>query len=240
MLRRANKLVELFGGTRDTPKHHNLMYQHAARKRLLVEGTKLAEAGRIDRPEQVFDLGLADLVAAERNPALDLRGLANRRTQFARKLKLHVRTFPSVIDSRGRIQRAPRQPERPGEVTGIAVSSGVARGRVKVMHNAQEKRIGKGEILVAFTTDPGWTPLFINAAALILEVGGVLQHGAVVARELGKPCVAGVADVLNRFYDGQLVEVDGNSGVVRCIAEPSTDQPAASTSRQTFPPFQSH
>lgn len=221
LLRRANTLIELFGGARDTPKQHNLMYQHAARKRLLVEGAKLVAADRLDRPDQVFDLTLRDLLAADSAPASDLRQLGRQRTHFGEQLKTHVRTFPSVIDSRGRIQRAPRRPDRPGEISGIAVSPGVVSGRVKLMHNAHDKSVEKGEILVAFTTDPGWTPLFINAAAVVLEVGGVLQHGAVVAREYGKPCVAGIADVLNRFSEGQMVEVDGTGGVVRIISAPS-------------------
>lgn len=221
LLRRANKLIELFGGARDTPKQHNLMYQHAARNRLLVEGKRLVTNGRLDRPEQVFDLALSDLVEAGGDPAVDLRQRSYRRTRFANQLMSHVRTFPSVIDSRGRIQRPPRRPETPGELAGMAVSPGIVRGKIKVMHNPHEKAVYPGEILVAFTTDPGWTPLFINAAAVILEVGGVLQHGAVVAREYGKPCVAGIADVLTRFHDGQLVEVDGSTGVVRFITEKS-------------------
>ncbi|MCK5744170.1 MAG: hypothetical protein KAH30_05480, partial [Caldisericia bacterium] len=74
-----------------------------------------------------------------------------------------------------------------------------------------------GEILVARTTDPGWTPLFINASAIILEIGGILQHGALVAREYGKPCVAGIISATEKLKDGQLVEVDGSNGVVRII-----------------------
>ncbi len=222
LLRRANTLMVMFAGTRDTPKQHNLMYQHAARKRLLAEGARLVHGGRLDRPEQVFDLTVPDLQAAAGDPALDLRELGRQRTRFAGKLKTHVRTFPAVIDSRGRILRAPRRAERPGEITGMAVSPGVVSGRIKRLHSAHEKTVEEGDILVAFTTDPGWTPLFINAAAVILEVGGVLQHGAVVAREYGKPCVAGIADVLGRFTDGQLVEVDGTAGIVRIIPEPAT------------------
>ncbi|MDP6317751.1 MAG: PEP-utilizing enzyme, partial [Pseudomonadales bacterium] len=74
-----------------------------------------------------------------------------------------------------------------------------------------------GDILVAVTTDPGWTSLFINAAAVILEIGGELQHGALVAREYGKPCVSGITDVTHQFEDGQIVEVDGNTGRVRLV-----------------------
>ena len=86
-----------------------------------------------------------------------------------------------------------------------------------MLNDPFEKELLPGDILVAVTTDPGWTPLFIPAAAVILEVGGELQHGALVAREYGKPCVSGIQDVTNQFEDGQMVEVDGNAGVIRFI-----------------------
>lgn len=229
LLRRANVLIDLFGGARDTPKQHNLLYQHAVRKRLLAEGRKLAAAGRLARADQVFELTHDDLAAAAADPTFDLQGRVAQRTRFAALLRTHVRSFPAVIDSRGRIQRPPSRPEQPGEMRGIAVAPGVARGRVKILRNAHEKSIEPGDILVALTTDPGWTPLFVNAAAVVLEIGGVLQHGAVVAREYGKPCVARIADVLGRFTDGQLVEVDGNAGVVRLLEPKGAPAPARAT-----------
>ena len=129
-----------------------------------------------------------------------------------------MRTFPPVIDSRGRILRPPPRTGKPGELSGLAVSQGVARGPVKVLHNPYEKPISKGDVLVAYTTDPGWTPLFVNAAAIVLEVGGMLQHGAVVAREYGKPCVAGIEGVMTKLRDAQKVEVDGTAGVIRLLS----------------------
>ncbi len=84
--------------------------------------------------------------------------------------------------------------------------------------SSSEKPVNKGDVLVAYTTDPGWTPLFVNAAAVVLEVGGVLQHGAVVAREYGKPCVAGIDRVMTKLHDGQRVEVDGTAGVIRLLS----------------------
>lgn len=217
-LRRSDRLIALFGGLRDTPKLHNLMYQYAARRRLLAEGDLLVAGGRLDAADQVFNLRVTDLMAASTDRTLDLRALSTQRGAFNRLLASHVHTFPAVIDSRGRISRPPPRAEKPGELSGMAVAPGVVTGPVKILHNAHEKIIEKGDILVAFTTDPGWTPLFVNAAAVVLEVGGVLQHGAVVAREYGKPCVAGIADVLTRLSDGQLVEVDGTAGVVRIIS----------------------
>jgi pyruvate,water dikinase len=91
------------------------------------------------------------------------------------------------------------------------------QGRVKVLNHAGEKPLLPGEILVARATDPGWTPLFINAGGILLEIGGALQHGAVVAREYGIPCVSGLDDATHRLQDGQLVEVDGSNGIVRIL-----------------------
>ena len=88
-----------------------------------------------------------------------------------------------------------------------------------MLHSAKEKQLLPGEILVARVTDPGWTPLFINAAGIVLEIGGALQHGAVVAREYGIPCVSGLDGTYDQLKDGQLIEVDGSNGVVRILEE---------------------
>ncbi|MDH7578083.1 MAG: PEP-utilizing enzyme [Bacillota bacterium] len=86
-----------------------------------------------------------------------------------------------------------------------------------MLKSPDEKPVLPGEILVAKATDPGWTPLFINAAGVILEVGGMLQHGALVAREYGKPCVSGIEDAVSVLQDGQMVEMDGLNGIVRLL-----------------------
>ena len=216
-LRRMHRIIELFAGTRDTPKHHLVMVNYALRKRILIEGEKLVEIDRLDAPEHVFDLTFDDLEKADSDASLDLRQLREERTGFLNVLKAQVREFPQVIDSRGRILRPPPRQEKPGEMSGMALSPGVVSGPVKVLHDPHEKPIEKGDVLVAYTTDPGWTPLFANASAVLLEVGGILQHGAVVAREYGKPCVAGIDGLMTRFDDGQWVEVDGTAGVVRTL-----------------------
>jgi pyruvate,water dikinase len=222
LLRRVDRLIELFGGSRDAPKYHAVLLTYAIRKRALIEGERLVNEGRLDAAEDVFDLTFRDLEAAARDPALDLRGLREERTRFAKQLAAHVTEFPQVIDSRGRILRPPPREGRPGELVGMAVSPGSVTGPVKVLRNPRDKPVEKGDVLVAYTTDPGWTPLFVNAAAVVLEVGGVLQHGAVIAREYGKPCVAGVDRVVSKLRDGQTVEVDGTSGVIRLLGEDDT------------------
>jgi pyruvate,water dikinase len=217
MLRRVYRIIDLFAGTRDTPKHLLALFTHEVRRRALAEGRRLAGAGRLDAPEHVFDLRLADLRAALEDPSLDLRQLREERTRFLEQLTASVRWFPPVIDSRGRILRPPPGDEAPGTMRGTPVSPGRATGPVKVLHTPHDRPVEKGDILVAYTTDPGWTPLFVNAAAIVLEVGGVLQHGAVVAREYGKPCVVGIDRVVSSLADGDTVEVDGTAGTVRVV-----------------------
>jgi len=218
LLRRTHRLIELFAGTRDTPKYHAVLLSYAIRKRALIEGKRLVKEGRLDAAEDVFDLTFRDLETAVLDPASDLRRLREERTRFTKRAA-HVTEFPQVIDSRGRILRPPQREGKPGELTGMAVSPGTVTGPVKVLRNPRDKPVEKGDVLVAYTTDPGWTPLFVNASAIVLEVGGVLQHGAVIAREYGKPCVAGVDRVVSKLRDGQTVEVDGTAGVIRLLEE---------------------
>ncbi|MEL7060438.1 MAG: PEP/pyruvate-binding domain-containing protein [Acidobacteriota bacterium] len=222
------QVVEHFAGHRDTPKHANLRYFQLVRHRLVERGEMLVAAGRLDDAGEVFDLTFSDLGAADRDPAFDLRAVRHERTAFHRVLQRTVRTFPVLIDSRGRILRPPRGGERAGELQGTPISSGRARGRVRLLDQPDAGPFAAGDILVAYATDPGWTPLLARAGAVVLEIGGALQHGAVVAREYGKPCVAGIDRLLERLDDGCFVEVDGDRGIVRRLDEgsaPTSDVP---------------
>ncbi len=218
LLCRVYRIIDLFAGTRDTPKHQIVLFNYALRKRALIEGKCLVQEGRLDAAPDVFDLTFNDLESAALQPSLDLREVREDRTRFLKILEAQVTEFPQVIDSRGRILRPPPREEKPGELSGMAVSPGVVTGRVKMLRDPHEKPVNKGDVLVAYTTDPGWTPLFVNAAAVLLEVGGILQHGAVVAREYGKPCVVGIDRLMTKLHDGQRVEVDGTTGVIRLLS----------------------
>jgi rifampicin phosphotransferase len=152
------------------------------------------------------------------NKKIDLVELGQHNRRYADKLASVQ--LPALIDSRGRILRATKiEATEDGAVVGTPISSGIARGPIKVLHSADEKPLNYGDILVARATDPGWTPLFVNAAAVILEVGGLLQHGALVAREYGLPCVGGVTGATKLWEDGTIVEVDGSRGIIRVIDE---------------------
>jgi pyruvate,water dikinase len=211
------RVIETFGGYRETHKYYLIQMIDLLRRRILGEAEKLVAAGRMDEPMHVFNLTIEDLDEALREPSMDLRSRMKKRMAYIEKIK-NVKDFPHVIDSRGTILRPPRKPAREGEFAGEPISAGVVRGIVKVLHTPDEKPVNPGDILVARATDPGWTPLFINAVAIVLEVGGMLQHGSLVAREYGKPCVAGIENITNLLRDGQVVEVDGGNGVIRVIS----------------------
>jgi pyruvate,water dikinase len=108
------------------------------------------------------------------------------------------------------------EPDEAGALQGVAVSSGKASGAARLIRHPREgPKLKRGEVLVAPSTDPAWTPLFLRASAVVMEVGGYLSHGAIVAREYGIPAVVNVAGAMTAFKDGDLLHVDGDSGKVR-------------------------
>jgi rifampicin phosphotransferase len=209
-------LFETFGGYRETHKKYLVYVVAILRQKILAQAETLVAMKRLDSIQQVFDLTVEQLDASRRDNSIDLKKLARENTVFLKRLA-RVKKPPAVIDSRGFIPRPPIPPLQKGEYVGTGVSTGNVRGRIKILHTADEKPLLKGEILVARATDPGWTPLFVNAGGIILEVGGSLQHGALVAREYGIPCVAGVENATTLWQDGTLVEVDGSAGIIRTI-----------------------
>jgi pyruvate,water dikinase len=207
-----------FGGYRETPKHYIITVVDLFRRSALEIAKRFVATGRLDSLTQIFDLAIFDIDQALTDPSLNLRALVQERTVLINKMRKSKLTA-RILDSRGRIFYPPRKAATDGELSGVPISPGVVQGRVKVLQSANEKQLLPGEILVARATDPGWTPLFINAKGIILEIGGALQHGAVVAREYGVPCVSGLDNATQILRDGQLVEVDGSNGIVRLLEE---------------------
>lgn len=212
------KVYETLAGYREVHKYLLIFALDQLRTMLLKDAQQLVAQGKLKSPEEIFDLTMADLRKAWSNPAYDLQEAIKRNSAFPKKLAA-APGLPCVFDSRGKILRPPPAPLKEGEIAGTAISPGISRGRIKVLHAPDEKPLLRGEILVARATDPGWTPLFVNASAVILEVGGMLQHGALVAREYGLPCVSGVPNVTTLWPDGTLVEVDGDAGIIRLLEE---------------------
>lgn len=205
-------------------------------RRVLVEwGRRLAAAGVIERPGDVFFLTMDELQATARLlPAGDRRRLvAARQAEMA-----YFRTIapPPTLGAppaspppdtplhraMGKFFGPPPQPSTEWDVLrGAAGSPGVVRGPARVLRSlAEAGTLRKGDVLVTAMTLPPWTPLFATAAALVTDAGGILCHGAVVAREYGIPAVVGTGDATARIQDGQVLEVDGTAGVVRILSAP--------------------
>lgn len=211
-------VYETLSGYREMHKYLLIYTIAQLRARLLAEADLLVIAKRLNSKIQIFDLTMNDLKLAASDSTYDLLSASRGNRAFADRLAA-VATLPSIFDSRGAILRPKPCPPKAGEVAGTPISAGVVKGRIKVLHWPDEKPLLRGEILVARATDPGWTPLFVNAAAVILEIGGMLQHGALVAREYGLPCVSGVSNATELWRDGTWVEVDGGSGVIRLLEQ---------------------
>ena len=216
-VRKLANTVRSAAGYREAPKFFFIQVVDLLRRRALILAEHLVAAGRMDDARQVFDLTPFQLGEAERDAGFDLRAAIERNLSTRRHLD-RVREWPRVIDSRGKIPRPPLSETEDGLV-GDAIAPGTVRGRAKVLHAPYEKPLEEGEILVTRASDPGWTPIFVNAAGVVLEVGGPLQHGAVIAREYGLPCVSGLDGVVDLIEDGQMIEVDGSNGVVRILDE---------------------
>jgi pyruvate,water dikinase len=210
------RFFETFGGYRETHKYYLIFVVDLLRQKIVPLAEQLQKEGRLEKTEQVFYVTLEDLDRATIDKTIDLVAIAEKNK--AERKHFEQIHYPSLIDSRGFIPRpAPAQTKK-GVVIGTPISAGVVQGKIKILHTPTEKPLKKGEILVAKATDPGWTPLFVNAAAVVLEIGGVLQHGALVAREYGLPCVAGVENATTLWKDGTMVEINGSEGTIRAIS----------------------
>jgi pyruvate,water dikinase len=138
--------------------------------------------------------------------------VAIHRAAYAREVaRRHV---PRVLLSDGTDAEVALVEPVEGDLRGSPASPGVVTGRARVIRSPHGAHLEPGEILVAPSTDPGWTPLFLTAGALVMEMGGMMSHGAVVAREYGIPAVVGVAGATERIVTGQSITVDGTAGVV--------------------------
>lgn len=193
-------------------------------RRVFVEcGRRLADAGVVEHPEDVFCLTLEELREALRaDEGLNHRPLvAERRAEMERFRAVTpppvLGTRPPAPSGRGAPGTLPRDGSaEPGLLGGSAGSAGVARGPARVARSLEEAGgLKRGEILIAETLSSSWTPLFAIAAGLVTDTGGILSHAAVVAREYGLPAVLGTNDATSLLRDGDLVEVDGDRGTVR-------------------------
>jgi len=220
-LRRARAL----GGLREMPRFALALLLTQARMLLSPVGDALVQAGRLDHVADIFFLSLPEVHAAL--DGVDFRGTVHeRRTQYDQEYTR--RRVPLVLLSDGTApaieSASPREAEH--VLRGTPASPGRVTALARVIRDPHAAQLAQGEILVAPSTDPGWTPLFLTAGGLVMETGGAMSHGAIVAREYGIPAVVGVAGATDRMHTGQSVTVDGTTGVVTFA--PRQDAPNSS------------
>lgn len=207
-LRRARQLA----GLREAGKFAGLYTLRDRRRRLLVIGTELQARGLLDDAEDVMFLTLTELRTTVENGE-DPRGLVVfRRGEYDRELRRRSVPVALLSDGTNAEMLLPTQSSDDSTLIGMAAAPGNVTGYARVVRDPANARIEPGEILVAPTTDPGWTPLFLTAGGLVTETGAVMAHGPTVAREFGIPAVICVPGATERIRNGQRVTVDGATG----------------------------
>ena len=214
-----------FAAWRERGKTNAVKVIHEVRAPLFELGRRLTAQGQLDHPQQVFMALESELDLLATHAAALRDTLRERERRWRELFDIEVPTFVVAGQPMTPLADLPRKSARetvtvkPGDVLlGAPASAGVARGRARVVTStSQIAAFEPGEILVAPQTDPSWTPLFMVAAGVVVNVGALISHAMIVSRELGIPCVAGVGDATSRIPDGTLLEVDGSSGKVTVL-----------------------
>ena len=208
--------VRTFIGYREYPKYDIVSRYFVYKQALLEEAERLVQAGVLAEKEDIFYLTFAELhdVVRTHRPAGQL--IQQRKDAF---LSYQALTPPRVLTSDGEaIAGAYRRDDVPaGALIGLPVSAGTVEGRARVILDMAEADLEAGDILVTAYTDPSWSPLFVAIRGLVTEVGGLMTHGAVIAREYGLPAVVGVEQATRLIRDGQRLRVHGTDGYVEIL-----------------------
>ena len=212
---RARTLMAL----RESPKFFAVRLFGLIRAELLSVGQELAATGELGAPDDLFYLTFAELAAYAAGEPADWAGLiAGRRDAYRREARR--RQVPRLLLSDGRAFYAGLGPAGSADsasLMGSPVSPGSVEGFVRVVLDPRRADLRPGEIMVCPGTDPSWTPLFLTAAGLVMEVGGLMTHGAVVAREYGIPAIVGVDRATERLRTGQRIALNGSTGEIRLL-----------------------
>jgi len=209
-LRRARQLV----GLREMPKFTIVLLMARMRDLWWAVGKELEQAGRLESAGEVFFLSLPEIHAALAGVEMQ-NTVRDHRTAY--DFEMRRRHIPRVLVSDGTepgAVSADATGESQGVLRGTPASPGTVTARARVILDPTGAHLAPGEILVAPSTDPGWTPLFLTAGGLVMEMGGAISHGAVVAREYGIPAVVGVAGATERITTGNRITVDGAAGKI--------------------------
>ncbi|MFD5202614.1 rifamycin-inactivating phosphotransferase [Streptomyces sp. NPDC058375] len=214
--RRMIDRVRTFIGYREYPKYGIISRYFVYKQALMAEAGRLERAGVLPGKEDVFYLTFQEFHEAVRTDRVDEQLIRRRKEEFRSYQAL---TTPRVLTSDGEAHTgAYRRDDVPtGALTGLPVSAGTVEGRARVILDMAEADLEAGDILVTAFADPSWSPLFVGIAGLVTEVGGLMTHGAVIAREYGLPAVVGVEQATRLIRDGQRIRVHGRDGYVEVL-----------------------
>jgi len=216
--RRKISVFRNYIGLREYPKFAMMKRFYLYRQALLREGAALAGKGLLREAEDVKYLSFEECRDVVTTGRLDYDVILKRKADQETFEKLNP---PRVMTSDGEVisgeYDAGGAPDN--ALIGIPVSAGTAEGRAKVVLRLEDARIEEGDILVTAFTDPSWTPLFVSVSGLVTEVGGMMTHSAVVAREYGLPAVVSVENATKRISDGQRIRVNGSKGYVEILGD---------------------
>ncbi|MEU4707771.1 rifamycin-inactivating phosphotransferase [Nocardia salmonicida] len=210
--------VRTFSGYREYPKYGMVSRYFVYKQALLREAGRLAESGVLREADDIFFLRFDELQEVVRTHRADQDLVDAREDAFHSYQTL---TAPRVLTSDGEaLTGAYRREDLPADaLPGLAVSAGTIEGRARVISDIAQADLAAGDILVTAYTDPNWTPLFVGIAGLVTEVGGLMTHGAVIAREYGLPAVVGVEHATELIRDGQRIRVNGTDGYVEILSQ---------------------
>jgi rifampicin phosphotransferase len=214
--------VRTFIGYREYPKYAIVTRYFVYKQALLAEAERLVQAHVLREVDDIFSLTFQELHDVVRTHQVDDRLIRQRKDEFR---SFQALTPPRVLTSDGEVVTgAYRRDDLPtGALPGLAVSGGTVEGRARVILDMAEAELEAGDILVTAHTDPSWSPLFVAINGLVTEVGGMMTHGAVIAREYGLPAVVGVENATRLIRDGQRIRVNGTHGYIEILpAAPST------------------
>ncbi|MBS1890392.1 MAG: phosphoenolpyruvate synthase [Actinobacteria bacterium] len=208
--------LRAFAGYREYPKYGKVSRDFVYKRAVMREAERLAEAGVLTAPEDAFFLRFEELAAAVRDGRADADLIRRRKEEFRAYEAL---TPPRVLTSEGETLFGSyrREGAPAGALLGQPVSTGTIEGRARVVRDISRADLEPGDILVTRFTDPSWTPLFVAISGLITEVGGLMTHGAVIAREYGLPAIVGVENATELIEDGRRIRLDGTDGYVELL-----------------------